>query len=202
MGRMTAFLVAGLLAAGLAWSASQHIALAKPYGPPSWATLSGPGLPEDVFLPIDRAAGFGTFEATCISGPRQATPPRQDWTGWQEYEATIFYTMPIEAFHPDPPRIESGRQAFVTKQTLYIRGGSEGVAHVHSNMTILDQAGQANGWGDCREKWVLLTRDQLAVVMEQMDRYSNIEHLMVFGCRWAGSGDQNPYRALASPSCE
>lgn len=191
MGRMTAFLVAGLLAAGLAWSASQHVALAKPYGPPSWATLSGPGLPEDVFLSIDRAAGFGTFEATCISGPRQATPPRQDWTGWQEYEATIFYAMPIEG----------GRQAFVTKQTLYIRGGSAGIAHVHSSMTILDQAGQGTGWGDCREKWVPLTRDQFAVIMEQMDRYSNIEQMMVFGCRWAGPGYGNPYQALTTPSC-
>ncbi|MBI4305280.1 MAG: hypothetical protein HY678_03075 [Chloroflexi bacterium] len=180
-----------LILSGLWTLSTAELALAKPYGPPSWATLSGPGLPEDVFLSIDRASGFGTFEATCISGPRQATPPRQDWTGWQKYEATVFYAIPIE----------SGRQAFVTKQTLYINGGLEGVGHIHSSMTILDQAGQGTGWGDCREKWVLLTRDQLAVVMEQVDRYSNIQQMMVFGCRWAGPGYGNPYKALTTPSC-
>lgn len=172
-------------------STADH-AFAKPYGPPGWAVLNGPGLPSDVFLSLDRAAAFGTFEATCIRGPRQSTPPRQDWVGWQVYEATIFYAMPIE----------SGRQAFVTKQTLYVNRGIEGHVYIHSVMTILDPAGQATGWGDCHDKWVSLTQDQLAVLEEQVDRYSNTQYFMVFGCRRAAPGHLNPYRALATPTCQ
>lgn len=180
----------------LGWSLFGTIdsANAKPSGPPRWATISGPGLPSDVYLPTWSLDHLGSFADSCIRSAGEEAAITE-WSGWRTYKIRAYYG-------DDPRKFNAYPDVFVTRQTYYLNDAGQALGKVEAEMDILDPAGSAAGWGTCRQKWFNLTQGQLAIVSAQIDRHVNTNRFMTFACRWRGTGFGGDYVSVASASCQ
>lgn len=183
--------------ASATWLVAQRDAHAKPVGAPTWATISGPGLPGDVKLFTQDLGVIGPFCGP--SGvPLGREQPAVDVAGWRSYQITKF----AEFREAEPP------QRWVSTETVYINpSGTTGYAKAGPDLLILDQGGGHSGGGSCygypgsRSTWGGLSRFEIIAVEKYVTQYRAPTKFATFACAWATSDGVAIVSNRFAPTC-
>lgn len=168
---------------------------AKPYDVrPSWATVSGPGLPENLVLFPEDMSHLG-FWCGLSTLTRAIPDPRLSGDAWNTYNVVSYYPM------------EHGPSGFVfvfiSAETYYMDalGRVMYARSEHDAPVTLRLSGAVSADG-CAVRWFSPAPGMQQVLQKHLERHLNPSRWAKFACRWADSASVTVVPAKVQPVCQ